>query len=120
MTTTIIPDIRFKEKVISTNLNNKLSCPFFIHIDKAGVNGIPESFLEKIKYVVKTKDGSHAPVTAKIINSIRQPLEDISEALTLLSHGMKREEFIVKVLTEVPGTNNQTEMVTYFYQQVQE
>lgn len=106
-----------REKTIPENLNGKLACPYFCHIDMAGP-GIPESMLPEIIFIFKTKDESHPPVKAHIIDSCRQPLQDISETFTLLSHGLTRTEFIQKMLTNVKDSNMSTQMVTYFYKKV--
>lgn len=106
-----------REKTIPQNLNGKLACSCFCHIDVAGP-GIPESLLPEIMFVFKTKDNSHPPVKAHIIDSCRQPLQEISESFTLLSHGLTRTEFIQKMLTNVKDSNMSTPMVTYFYKKI--
>lgn len=118
MTTTISPPIQsIRELRMKSNLNGKLHGRFMCHIQIGGKTGIPESVAENTLVKILTDDKSVDPSYWKIIDSIRVPLEEISSSLTWLSHAMSREEFIVRVLTEVPGSSKQTEMVVFFYEE---
>ncbi len=117
VTQEVKPDIKIYPMVIATNHNNKLSCDHFIILQVAKMNGIPESVAEKTIFNISTKDNSHPPVNAKVIDSIRQPLKEISSLLTWLSHEMPRDTFINKLL-EQPKINLDTEMVAYIYQRL--
>jgi len=109
------PETKTKVVRLKTNLNNKLNNPRFCHIQIAGLNGIPESVAENTIFKFTTDDSSHLPVYAKLIDSVRQPLSELSSVFTWMSHNMDQQEFINKVLKEVPGTTRETEMVIYFY-----
>jgi hypothetical protein len=111
------PVVKPHPVLIATNHNKKLNCDYFVILQVARQNGIPESVAEKTIFRIQTKDNSHPPVEAKVIDSIRQPLKDISGTLTRLSHGLGREEFISKML-EQSNVNTETEMVAYVYQKV--
>lgn len=117
MTTTVLPEnTKIREVRIKTNLNGKLNCHYFCHIQIAGKTGITESVADNTVIKFITDDQSHLPVYARIIDSVRQPLGEISNVFTWLSHNMGKEDFIIKVLKEVKNTSNHTEMVIYFYQ----
>lgn len=107
-----------RTKTLVTNLNGKLTSQFFCHIDIAGSVGIPESQLDRLVYTFTTLDGSHPPIRCRLIDSCRQPLNEISEAFTMLSHGLHREDFIKRVLTEVKNSSYTMPMVTYFYEKM--
>lgn len=120
--TTIIstPDTKTVHVNLKTNLNGKLDCDRFCHIQLARENGISETNADNTIFVFTTSDGSHLPVHAKIYDSCRQVLYDISSMFTWLSHNMDKDDFVLKVLREVKNTSLNTEMVTYFYQVVKE
>lgn len=105
-----------RELILAKNQNRKMACPFFCHIQIATTNGgIPESVAENTVFVVKAADGSHEPVEAKLLDSIRCRLQDISSSFTWMSHAMDRQEFIIEVLKKVENTSVDTMMVIYFY-----
>jgi ABC-type histidine transport system ATPase subunit len=105
-----------KELILAKNQNRKMSCPFFCHIQIAASNGgIPESVAENTVFLVTTSDGSHEPIEARLLDSVRCQLKDISSSFTWMSHAMSREEFIIEVLTKVKNTTMDTIMVIYFY-----
>ncbi len=109
-----------KEILIRTNLNNKLDCPIFLHIELAKTYGIPESELEARRFLFITKDRSHKPVLAKVIDSIRCELGQIPNVCTYMSHGMEKEEFIQTLISSVGNTSRKTGVVAYFYKQVEQ
>lgn len=117
MTTPILTsETQKKELILAKNQNRKMSCPFFCHIQIAALGGgIPESVAENTVFLVKASDGSHEPIEARLLDSIRCNLKDISSSFTWMSHAMSREEFIIEVLTKVKNTTMDTMMVIYFY-----
>ncbi len=105
-----------KELILAKNQNRKMSCPFFCHIQIAAPSGgIPESVADNTIFMVKTSDGSHEPIEARLLDSVRCQLKDISSSFTWMSHAMSREEFIIEVLSKVKNTSMDTLMVIYFY-----
>lgn len=107
---------RKKELILAKNQNRKMSCPFFCHIQiAANSGGIPESVADSTVFLVKAADGSHEPIEARLLDSVRCQLKDISSSFTWMSHAMSREEFIVEVLKKVENTSLETMMVIYFY-----
>ena len=99
---------------LKTNLNRKLGSPRFCHI-QIGLHRIPESVAESTIVKFVTEDKSYGPVNTRLVDSVRQPLGELSSVFTWLSHNMDKDDFIIKVLTEVPGTTLNTEMAVYFY-----
>jgi hypothetical protein len=108
------------QKVITfkTNYNNKLDCKCFPHIDIAPVGGIRESEMEETVFEIRTRDNSHPPVKTKLVNLLRLPLWQISDALTYPSHGVDSTTF-----QEMMVVDNQADfsksMAVYFYERLQ-
>ena len=120
MTTTTPSQPQIRDVRLKTNLNHKLGCDQFIHIQIAGKSGITESTEESTIFRFTTNDQSHKPVLAKVHDSIHQKLGELAPIFPWLSHNISRDEFIEKVLKEVPGTTKQTEIVIYFYKAIPE
>lgn len=102
-----------------TNYNKKLDCPFFLHIDTAPPEPVPESALESTIVFVVTIDASHPPVKTKVINLVRLPLKNVNENLVRMSHGISKEEF-VKRMKSNQGVTEETEIGYYFYMRIDE
>ena len=115
MTTLISTTTSTKTVRLKTNLNNKIGCPRICHIQIGTQKGITDTEAEKTIFNFITQDASHPPTLYQVTDSIRVPLSEISSAFTWLSHNMNREDFIIKVLKEVPGAVIKMEMVIYFY-----
>jgi hypothetical protein len=102
-----------------TNYNNKLACPYFIHLDIAPARGsVPESVLDNTLIVISTMDGSHAPVRTRLHDLSRFPLKDLHDNLVLLSHGMTKDKFLDLLLAK-KGVTLDTELAVYYYHQVE-
>jgi hypothetical protein len=104
--------IQEREVTFPTNFNKKLDCDIFIHIQAPHRPGIAAGSV----FTVKTKDLSHEPVKARIIDSIHQPLRSLSATFTYLSHGISPEEFKAMILQADPKVNEDTVLAVYFYQ----
>jgi hypothetical protein len=101
-----------------TNYNNKLDCPYFIHLDVAPPQGsVSESVLDNTFIVISTIDGSHPPVKTKLYDLARFPLKNLHDNLVLLSHGMTKDQFL-DMLLKKKGVTADTEMAVYYYHQV--
>jgi hypothetical protein len=107
------------QKVITfkTNYNNKLGCKVFPHIDVAPATGIPESKLEERIIEIRTADNSHPPVKTKLINLLRLPLWQVSDALTYPSHGMDSTAFQEMMILNNDITPDKP-MAVYFYEKI--
>ncbi len=98
-----------------TNYNNKLDCPYFVHLDVAPTPGsVTESALENTLIIINTIDGSHPPVKTKLHDLARFPLKELSENMVYLSHGMKKDDFI-DLMMKKSGVTPDTEMALYYY-----
>ena len=102
---------------LKTNLNKKLDCPAFVHISQAPPAPVPECKLGQV-YQIKTDDGSHAPIEAKLLYFNRFNLGSAIDAFTIPSHGMDACDFINWYLQANPGTDYGTQLAVYFYQQI--
>src|SRR5687767_13276951 len=101
--------IQEREVKIPTNFNKKLDCDIFIHIQAPHRPGIAMASV----FTVKTKDQSHAPVKARIIDSVHQPLRSLAATFTYLSHGISPEEFKSMILQADPKMNEDTILAVY-------
>jgi hypothetical protein len=102
-----------------TNYNNKLACPYFIHLDVAPARGsVTDSILDTTLIVISTMDGSHPPVRTKLYDLSRFALKDLHDNLALLSHGMTRDQFL-DIMLKKKGVTADTELAVYFYHQVE-
>jgi hypothetical protein len=100
-----------------TNYNNKLACPYFIHLDIAPARGsVPESVLDNTLIVISTMDGSHAPVRTRLYDLARFPLKELNDNLVMLSHGMTKDQFL-DLLLKKKGISADTELAVYYYHQ---
>lgn len=103
-----------RELTIKTNFNKKLDCEIFIHIQSPMNTGVALTSVFKIK----TADNSHEPVKAKIIDSCKLPLAEITSRFTYLSHAMFAEEFKEVVKKADPKVTDDTELAVYFYKKI--
>lgn len=101
---------------LKTNINRKLDCSAFVHISQAPPAPVPECKLGQI-YQIKTDDGSHEPVMAKLLYFNRFNLGSAIDAFTIPSHGMDAVDFINWYMQNNPGTDYGTNLAVYFYQQ---
>ncbi len=100
---------------LKTNLNKKLDCDLFVHIQVSQANGIPAS----LPVIFTTEDNSHPPVKCNVYNSIRYPLKNLPSIFIELSHGMEASEFFDKIsLSKAQGITPDTEMVIYSYKKL--
>lgn len=104
---------------LPTNYNHKLGCDRFIHIQVAPSHGIPESVADATAIEIKTADGSHPPIRAKIFDAARVPFRHLPYSWISLSHGMTVDQFQNLVLQAAPGIGPDTEMAVFFYQKIE-
>lgn len=103
---------------LPTNYNNKLACHCFIHIDLAPLGPVIESKIETTPIEIRTSDNSHPPVTVKLNDLLRLPLNDVAAIFTWPSHGMDKLGYISHLLLQKPNINNSTPMAVYFYKKI--
>lgn len=98
-----------KTLIIPTNLNNKLSCAAFVHIDKAPPNPVQECQLGQ-EYIMQTADGSHDPVKVQLISFSRLQPGEMYDCFSLASHGLDAYDF----LQQFPPDN----LAVYYYKKI--
>lgn len=107
-----------KQIKLATNYNKKLGNTIFTHIDRAPKDGIPEKAFP-MPFEIITADCSHPPIEYELISITRGTLQELySDAFTMPSHGMGREEFREWYLKTHPGFGLFTPMAIYFYRLV--
>jgi hypothetical protein len=102
---------------LKTNYNTKLECKCFVHIDIAPTDRIPESKLEETVIEIRTADNSHPPVKTKLVNLLRLPLWQVSDAITYPSHGMDSTTFQEMMVVDNNADFNKA-MAVYFYERI--
>lgn len=107
-----------KTITIATNFNGKLSCAAFLHIDAAPLDYIRESVLADTDILIRTLDGSHPPVQARLVDVCRQPLWELSSIVTWASHGMDQRRFIEWITTQNQTLGIVSKMCVYIYQKI--
>ena len=103
-----------KEITIETNFNKKLDCDVFIHIQPPWQQGINRS--TQIRII--TRDRSHDPVTAVVIDSVKQTFANLNATFIYLSHGIDPVEFRNTLQKKVPNIQPDTELAIYFYKKI--
>jgi rRNA processing protein Gar1 len=103
---------------LATNFNNKLCCPFFIHLDVAPAQGIPESVLNETIYTIVTEDDSHPPVKAKLVDLARLELGKVSDVITWQSHGMTTQQYLSYLEERGTEIKSEDKMSVYLFQQI--
>lgn len=107
-----------KKITILTNYNNKLQCGSFIHIDLAPTQGIPESVLENTEVELHTRDNSHPPVKARLMDICRLELHQLHSLATWQSHGMDHLKFREWITQQNPSLTIASKMCIYYYQKI--
>jgi hypothetical protein len=106
-----------KVLTLLTNYNNKLDCNCFLHLDDAPPFRIRESELENTEYEIRTADGSHQPIKAKLVNMARVQLWKVCDVLTFQSHGIDSITYQQNMIIEKSASPDK-EMAVYFYQKI--
>ncbi|MGN6293784.1 MAG: hypothetical protein ACTHMV_13655 [Chitinophagaceae bacterium] len=107
-----------KKITFETNYNQKLDCPRFIHVDLAPPRLIPEAELNSTVVEIHTKDGSHQPVLAKVVDLCRLTLDNMNTAFTWCSHEMSSDEYRLWITTKISDIKRDTQMAVFFYQKI--
>ncbi len=93
---------------LKTNFNHKLNCNGFIHI--VPVSSAALEYINK-EITMGTHDNSFPATRFKLIEISKLPLKDLSNALTVASHGITRDTFISKFLADFPNISLDTEVL---------
>jgi hypothetical protein len=115
-TTTTHPTATRKH-IWDTNFNGKLACAYFIHIDLAPSQPLPQSHLEAPVQII-TRDDSHPPVLARLDDLARIPLGHLYRGykwLTWCSHGLTGRQLALQLTTRYPHLQRDSEIAIYFY-----
>jgi len=101
-TTTILPaeaaamitEPRIIKMRWKTNINNKLGCNGFLHLDVEPATGMPtDDALEHSVIEISTDDNSHPPTLYKLTDVCPLPAIKVGAGLIMASHGMTPEEY---------------------------
>lgn len=103
-----------------TNLNNKLDCEAFVHIDNAPQTGIPEKIIEETVIEIRTRDGSHLPVRAKLVDMCRITLKEVRDAFSYPSHAISGFEYYQWYHDQNQEADGDTKLAVYFYKKTNE
>lgn len=103
---------------LKTNYNGKMACRRFLHIDLAPARRITETEMNEKQFLVKTDDGSHQPITVRMIDLSRLRVHDLNNTYTSLSHGMDKEEYLQHLKANRKNITPDTELGIYFYEQI--
>lgn len=105
-----------KTIALKTDYNHKLACKRFIHLDIAPEKIIPGWDNEPV-FTFITKDGSHPPIEAKLLDIDTRPLNQMPSIYPSLSHGMDISTFVDQLLTQRPNIPLDQKMIIYFFEQ---
>jgi hypothetical protein len=99
---------------LSTNLNGKLSCQKFIHIDRAPQKPYTQKLLDETVVEIYTDDKSALPSQWKINRIQVVPLDALGTWVTWASHGMDMADFWNWARGQ--GYNGSTPLAIYYYE----
>lgn len=100
-----------------TNLNGKLACGRFPHIDLAPARMPSLQELDSTVILIRVADGSHEPVQVKIDSIVPLPLTRLSNVHTWPSHGMDTASFI-EMQHLKKQVSKETQFAVYYYRKV--
>jgi hypothetical protein len=100
-----------------TNVNGKLDCNRFAHIDLAPVKMPTLHELDQTLITIQVADKSHQPVTVKLDSIVPFPLTQLSNIHTWPSHGMDSAQFIELQHRKKP-VSKETQFAVYYYRKV--
>lgn len=103
-----------KEIFFDTNFNNKMDCQVFLHISMAPLDFIPESKMGGSVRIV-TRDGSHEPITCKLVDFARVKMNDLVSVDTYASYGLNEFAFKEWWFQKYAHTTLDSEMAIYVY-----
>lgn len=100
-----------------TNINGKMACTEFVHIDLAPEKMPSMDTLEKTILKIHAKDNSHPPIRAKVHNIVLFPLKELANIQTWPSHGMDSGDFINSQLVG-QRVHKDMQLAVYYYRRV--
>jgi hypothetical protein len=98
----------------STNINKKLDCEAFLHVDRIPDPKPPLSSLEGMLVEITTTDGSHQPVVKMLHTAMTLMVKEITTSVAFASHGISAEELKKNFLT-IPEYTADTIICMYYY-----
>lgn len=100
-----------------TNINGKLACERFAHIDLAPEKLPSRQALEQAMFKIQVADRSHQPVVVQIDSIVPFRLAELSNIHTWPSHGMDTTDFIhMQHLKK--RVDKDTMLAVYYYRKV--
>ncbi len=116
---TLPPPTKTKTVFWETNFNNKLACSAFIHIDLKPHSLPLRKELDESIIEIYTKDNSHPPVTAKLLDLMPASLHNIPGCFSIPSHGLTGQEFESWFFDHYSNRLQQsTDVCIYFYKKI--
>lgn len=100
-----------------TNINGKLDCAMFCHIDRAPDKMPSAQAIQAATFRIETKDQSHPPVTVKLHCLETFRLGQLNNFQTWASHGMDTSDFITMQHIK-QRVDRDTVLAIYFYKKV--
>lgn len=100
-----------------TNVNGKLDCNRFAHVDLAPAKMPTLQELEQTLITIQVADKSHLPVVVKLDSIVPFPLTQLSNVHTWPSHGMDTATFIEMQHRKRP-VSKETKFAVYYYKRV--
>lgn len=98
-----------------TNQNGKLACQAMVHIDLAPSSGIPASKVENTLIEIKTADNSFPPTYWKLSCLLRLELHQLTDYMTIPSHGLEAFEFQKQLLSSNMNLKTTSPVAVYYY-----
>jgi hypothetical protein len=104
-TATATEKIEIVEKVMKwpTNINNKLGCTGFIHIDLPPIKKPKRDDLHKTVFTISTDDGSHPAIKAMLDDIQMLDLQHIGDCLAIASHGVLAHQLLPQLHERIQG-----------------
>lgn len=100
-----------------TNINGKMACNRFAHIDLAPETMPSMATLEKTVVTIHAADRSHPPVKVKVDGIVPFRLGELSNIHTWPSHGLDSGDFINSQLAK-QRVHKDMMLAVYYYRKV--
>lgn len=100
-----------------SNINGKMACRSFVHIDLAPNKFPSRKELEEALFTIQAADKSHPPVQVKLDAIIPFRLAELSNIHSWPSHGVDAAELIENMHLRSPVSKD-TAVAVYYYKKV--
>lgn len=98
----------------ATNINHKLDCDGFVHVDRIGDPKPSHSQLVGRHVEFVTRDGSHPPVIKELYDVMTFRVRELTDCVALASHGMTASQLKESFLS-IPGYSEESIICLYYY-----